>query len=82
MLFKLLFAPITMPASGARFLMNTVLTMAEQELYDVAKIREELVLLQLRLEEGEITEDEYVAQEGDIMVRLRTAREYWQNKGQ
>lgn len=82
MLFKLLFAPITLPASGVRFLMETVQTMAEQELYDMAKIREDLVLLQLKLEEGDITEDEYVVQEADVMVRLREAREYWKNKGQ
>ena len=81
-MFKLLFAPITLPASGVRFLMETVQTMAEQELYDMAKIREDLVLLQLKLEEGDITEDEYVVQEADVMVRLREAREYWKNKGQ
>ena len=53
---------------------------AERELYDEERIREELLLLQLRLDEGEITEDDYLVEEADIMVRLRAARDYWRQQ--
>ena len=80
MLLKLLTAPITLPLSGFRFVLGRVEEMAERELYDEERIREDLLLLQLRLDEGEITDDEYVTEEADIMVRLRAAREYWQQQ--
>jgi hypothetical protein len=52
--------------------------MAERELYDEDRLREELLELQLLLDEGELTEDEYAAQEAEIMARLRVAREHRQ----
>jgi uncharacterized membrane protein len=81
MLFKLLTAPVTMPVSGFRFILEQLQQMAERELYNEATIREDLLLLQLRLEEGEITEEEYRAQEAEIMARLRAARAYRQARG-
>jgi len=80
MLFKLLTAPISLPLSGFRFVLGQVEGMAERELYDQERIREDLLLLQLRLDEGEITEDEYVTEEAEIMARLRAARAYWQEQ--
>ena len=76
MLFKLLTAPVGVPLSGFKFILEQIQEMAERELYDPDRIREQLLLLQLRLDEGEISEEEYVEQEADIMVRLRAAREY------
>jgi hypothetical protein len=80
MLLKLLTAPITAPIAGFRFIVARVEEMAERELYDEERIREDLLLLQLRLDEGEISEEEYVVEEADVMARLRAAREYWQQK--
>ena len=42
-------------------------------------MREQLLLLQLRLEAGEIEEEEYVEQEAVIMARLREVRQ-WREK--
>ncbi len=81
MLLKLLTAPITAPLAGFRFVLGQIEDMAERELYDEERIREELLLLHLRLDDGEITEDEYVIQEADVITRLRAAREYWQQQG-
>ena len=39
------------------------------------------LLLQLRLQEGEISEEAYLAEEVEILDRLRAAREYWQGTG-
>lgn len=71
-----LLAPLTLPISGFKFILNQLVEMAERELLDEDRIREDLLRLQLRLEEGEITEDEYLPLEADIMARLRAAREY------
>ena len=81
MLFKLLTAPVTLPVSGVRFILDQIAQMAERELLDEDRIREDLLLLQLRLEEGEITEAEYAYQEADIMERLRAARQYREQTG-
>jgi hypothetical protein len=76
MLFDLLTAPISLPLAGFRFVLGQILEMAERELYDEDRIREDLLLLQLRLEEGEIDEAAYAAEEAEIMQRLRIARAY------
>ncbi len=75
MLFTILLAPIMVPIGGLKFVFNQVKDLADHELLDKERIHEELVLLQLRLEEKEITEEEYVAQEADLIARLRFARE-------
>lgn len=74
MLFKLLAAPVTLPVSGLRFILQQLLEMAERELLDEDRIRDELLLLQLRLEEGEISEEEYAAAEAALIARWRAAR--------
>jgi hypothetical protein len=74
MLLQLLTAPITLPLSGFRFILGQIADFADQELYDEDRIRQDLLLLQLRLEEGEIDEEQYEAEEAEIMQRLRVAR--------
>jgi hypothetical protein len=76
MLLRLLAAPVTLPISGFRFILTQVAEMAERELYDEDRIRDELLLLQVRLDEGEIAEAEYLDQEAEIIARLRAAREH------
>jgi hypothetical protein len=76
MLFKLLGLPLTLPAAGIKFCFQQVLNSAERELYDDEPVKEQLLLLTLKLEEGEITEDEYVEQEAFLHMRLREIRAY------
>lgn len=76
MLLRLLAAPVTLPISGFRFILTQVAEMAERELYDEDRIRDDLLLLQVRFDDGEITEAEYLDQEAEIIARLRAAREY------
>jgi hypothetical protein len=78
MLFRLLTAPVTAPLSGFKFILEQIQGMAERELYDEDRIREDLLLLNLQLDEGEIGEEEFAAREAEIMVRLRAARAYRQ----
>ena len=75
MLFKLLMAPITAPVAGFRFVLNQLATMADQENDSPERLREQLLLLQLRLEEHEISEEQYKAEEDIIIAQLRRARE-------
>jgi len=70
-LFKLLGAPFSLPAAGIKFIFQQVADLADQELNDDSVVREQLLLLQLQLEEGDIDEDDFVEQEAALMLRLR-----------
>ena len=71
MLFKLLAAPITLPIAGMKFVLNQVVELADQELNDESVVREQLLLLQVQLEDGDIDEDEYAEREAELHARLR-----------
>lgn len=71
MLFKLLGAPLTLPMAGMKFIFQQVADLADQELNDEAGVREQLLLLQVQLEEGDIEEDEYVERETELLARMR-----------
>ena len=78
MLLQLLTAPISLPLAGFRFILGQIQELAERELYDEDRIRDDLLLLQLQLEEGEIDEAEFQLREGEIMQRMRVARAHRQ----
>ena len=71
MLFKLLGAPLGLPLAGVKFVFRQLADLADQELNDDSVVREQLLLLQVQLEEGEIDEDEYSEREAELMARLR-----------
>ena len=74
-LFKLLALPITAPMAGVRFCIEKVVEYAEHELNDEEPVREQLLELQIELEDGRVSEDEYVEREAVILARLREIRE-------
>ena len=74
MLFKLLGAPFTLPGAGMKFIFNQIADMANQELDDESVLREDLLLLQVQYEEGDIDDDEYAEREAALMVRLREVK--------
>src|SRR5256885_16739845 len=74
-LFKLLALPITAPAAGIRYCIDKVVEFAEHELTDDEPVREQLLELQLDLEEGRVTEEEYTERETVLLARLREVRE-------
>ena len=74
-LFKLLALPITAPVAGVRFCIEKVVEYAEHELNDDEPVREQLLELQIELEEGRVTEDEYTEREAVLLARLREIRE-------
>ena len=59
------------PLTGFKFILRTLQRVAEQEYTDAAPLKERLLELQLKLEEGEMSEAEYVAEEAVVIRQLR-----------
>lgn len=70
LLDDLLLSPIT----GFKFILRTLQRVAEQEYTDDTPLKERLLELQLQLDEAKISEAEYVAEEAEIIRRLRELR--------
>ena len=75
LILDLLTAPVLGPIRGVHWLATKVTEAAEGEVLDESKVRGELLELQMRLEMGEITEEEYDEQERVLVERLNTIRE-------
>jgi len=70
-LFKLLGLPFSLPAAGMKFVFQQVADLADKELYDESVVHEQLLLLQVQLEDGDVDEAEYVEREAELMTWLR-----------
>ncbi|HXB23180.1 MAG TPA: gas vesicle protein GvpG [Gemmatimonadaceae bacterium] len=81
LLAKLVFFPVAGPVAGIRWTLGQVQRVAEQELTDDSKIKNDLMELQLRLELGEIDEAEYAKAEAVLMQQLRDVREWRERLG-
>jgi len=66
---------IKLPAKGLMGIFNKIAEMAEAELNDESKIREELLLLEFLYETDQITEEEYQEKEAALMERLTLQEE-------
>jgi hypothetical protein len=73
---RILLLPITGPAAGIRWCLKQVVTMAEHEMTDDTVVKEELLELQMALETGDLSEEDYDAREAVLMRRLREIRAY------
>lgn len=62
---------LMLPFSGFGFIMRTLQKIAEEQYTDDAPVKERLLELQLKLESGEISEDDYAVEEADIIRELR-----------
>jgi len=80
-LFDLLTAPVLGPIRAVHWLAEKIDEAAEDELLDEDKVRGELLELQMRLEMGEITEEEYEEQEKALVERLNAIREAKAERG-
>ena len=81
LLTKLLFFPVTGPVAGIRWSLGKVQSVVEEELTDDEPVKRELMELQMQLELGDITDDEYVRREADLMARLREVRAWRERLG-
>ncbi len=75
LLANVLLAPIMAPYAGVRFVLNALREQAESESFDVEKaLQEELRALNMRLEVGEISEQEFETKEAEVLEKLRASR--------
>ena len=65
---------LLLPVKGFIGIFKKVQEMAERELSDEGYIRERLMELQLKFELDEISEEEYIDQEKELMTRLDAIR--------
>jgi len=61
---------------GLQGLAKKVRDMAEEELYGEEAIKQKLLEFQMRLEMGEIAEEEYIAAEAALMERLEQGQQH------
>jgi len=73
---KLLLLPYSLPAAGIKYCINKVIEVAEQEMSDDSAVKEELLLLNMRYDEGEIDEVEFRRQEAPLLARYSEIRAY------
>jgi hypothetical protein len=64
-----------MLVGGIKFVLGKVAAAVDAELNDDSRLREELLAAQMRLELGEIGEEEFAGFEADVLARLREIRE-------
>ena len=61
--------------SGVRFVLDKVAAAVETEMNDDSVLRERLLDAQMRVELGEMTEEEFVEFQDDILARIRDIKE-------
>jgi hypothetical protein len=61
--------------SGVRFVLDKVVAAVDTELNDDTVLRERLLDAQMRLELGEMTQEEFDGLETDVLARLREINE-------
>jgi hypothetical protein len=79
LLSTLVFWPVTGPVAGIKWTLGKVQRVVEDELVDDTPVKEALMELQIKLELGDIDDDQYVAEEAALMRQLRDIRE-WREK--
>lgn len=61
--------------SGIRFVLDKVAAAVDTEMNDDTALREQLLAAQMRVELGELSQDEFDALEAEVLARLREIRE-------
>jgi hypothetical protein len=74
LLDDILMLPIKLPIAGFNWVMKQIQTMADEELMNDQPWKERLIELQMMLEVGDLTEEEYTQQEAQVFQALRDIR--------
>jgi len=74
LLDDILLLPIKGPIAGFKWIMNTIQKMADEELMNDQPWKERLIELQMMLEVGELSEEEYGREEAIVFQALRDIR--------
>ncbi len=67
----MIFTLLSLPMDGFRFVLKTIIKVAEEQYTDDAPLKEELLNLQVSLDNGDISEEDYVEAEAQILRDLR-----------
>ena len=70
----LLMLPLRLPVAGFTWVMRQIQTMANEELLNDQPWKERLIELQMMLELGEISEEDYAREEAQVFQALRDIR--------
>ena len=70
----ILLLPLKLPVSGFNWLMRQIQTMADEELLNDQPWKERLIELQMMLELGEISDEQFAAEEKIVFQNLREIR--------
>ena len=65
----------TLVIGGIKFVLRRLVEAVDAQMNDVDTLREELLAGQMRLELGEMTEEEFAVLERDLLARMREIRE-------
>jgi hypothetical protein len=76
----MIFTLLSLPMDGIKFIFNTIAKVAEEQYTDDAPLKEQLLELQVKLENGDINEDQYVEEEARILRNLRDIQNYKREK--
>src|SRR3954453_23541206 len=74
LLDDILMLPMKLPIAGFNWIMKQIQTMANEELLNDQPWKERLIELQMMLEGGDLTEEEYTVQEKQVFQALREIR--------
>jgi hypothetical protein len=79
-LLKLLTFPVSGPALGGKWVLQTLLDEAERQYYDEAAIRQQMAALESDFQAGRLSDAEFDQREEALLERLLEARQYHQRK--
>jgi hypothetical protein len=65
----------TLFIGGLRFVLDKVAAAVDAELNDEGALRDQLLAAQIRVELGEMSDEEFAVLESDVLTRLREIRE-------
>ena len=71
----------TILVGGLRFVFDKIAAAVDTELNDETHLRDELLAAQMRVELGEMSQDQFEVFEADILARLREIRDRRQGPG-
>jgi hypothetical protein len=71
----------TMLVGGLRFVFDKIAAAVDTEMNDDTALREQLLAAQMRLELGELSQEEFDTFEADVLARMREIRDRRQGAG-
>ena len=72
MLLKLLFAPVLGPIEGVSWIANKLLEQADVATNDLESLQKQLLALQLSFDMGDLSEEDFEAQEEELLLAIQT----------